>query len=97
MMKEERIPRKGGTSGLFAKPFRLMESVFMTPGRELFWEIGDVWVFYVIAALAVGLLLIGVAAHVWVWLKSAPGSRTAFSRQALKANHPGYFFRTGCL
>ncbi|MGC1403484.1 MAG: (Fe-S)-binding protein [Thermodesulfobacteriota bacterium] len=56
----------------------------MTPGRELFWEIGDVWVFYVIAALAVGLLLIGVAAHVLVWLKSAPGNRIAFSRQAVE-------------
>ena len=30
------------------------------------------------------LLFIGVAAHLRVWLKSAPGSRTAFSRQALK-------------
>ena len=56
----------------------------MTPGRELFWKIGDVWVFYVIAALAVGLLLIGVAAHVLVWLKSAPGNRIAFSRQAVE-------------
>ena len=55
----------------------------MTPGRELFWEIGDVWVFYVIAVLAVGLLLVGVAAHVFVWLKSAPGNRTAFSRHAV--------------
>ncbi|MBI5603187.1 MAG: 4Fe-4S dicluster domain-containing protein [Deltaproteobacteria bacterium] len=56
----------------------------MTPGRELFWEIGEVWIFYVMAVLAVGLLLVGVAAYINVWLKSAPGNRTAFSRQALK-------------
>jgi len=54
------------------------------PQRPIYWKIGEVWVFYVLAALATGLLLIGVAAHLRVWLKSAPGSRTAFSRQALK-------------
>jgi Fe-S oxidoreductase/nitrate reductase gamma subunit len=54
------------------------------PERPTYWQIGEVWVFYVLAALATGLLLIGLAAHLRVWLKSAPGSRTAFSRQALK-------------
>ena len=54
------------------------------PERPTYWQIGEVWVFYVLAALATGLLLIGLAAHFRVWLKSAPGSRTAFSRQALK-------------
>ncbi len=56
----------------------------MTPERELFWKIGEVWVFYVVAVLAVCLLLVGVAAHIYVWRKSSPGSKTAFSRQALK-------------
>jgi heterodisulfide reductase subunit C len=56
----------------------------MMPERPIYWKIGEVWVFYVLAALATGLLLIGLAAHLRVWLKSAPGSRTAFSRQALK-------------
>ena len=53
------------------------------PERPTYWQIGEVWVFYVLAALAIGLLFIGVAAHLRVWLKSAPGSRTAFSGQAL--------------
>ena len=54
------------------------------PERPIYWRIEEVWVFYVLAALATGLLLIGVAAHLRVWLKSAPGSRTAFSGQALR-------------
>jgi Fe-S oxidoreductase/nitrate reductase gamma subunit len=56
----------------------------MTPGRAFFWKIEDVWVFYVIAALAVALLFIGVAAHILVWLKGAPRGKPAFSRKALK-------------
>jgi Fe-S oxidoreductase/nitrate reductase gamma subunit len=60
------------------------ERVLMTPERGLFWKIGDVWVFYVIAALATGLFFIGVAAHIFVWLKSTPKSKVGFSRQALK-------------
>ncbi|RPH83165.1 MAG: hypothetical protein EHM75_12310, partial [Desulfobacteraceae bacterium] len=56
----------------------------MIPGRPAYWEIKEVWVFYVLAALATGLLLIGVAAHLRVWLKSAPGSRPAFSGPALR-------------
>jgi len=56
----------------------------MIPGRPAYWQIGEVWVFYVLAALAVGLLILGVAAHLRVWLKSAPGSRPAFSGPALQ-------------
>jgi len=56
----------------------------MTPERELFWKIGAGWLFYVLAALAMALLVVGVAAHVKVWLKSAPKAKVAFSREALK-------------
>jgi len=56
----------------------------MTPERELFWKIGEVWIFYAAAALAAGLLFIGVAAHACVWLKSTPRRRVGFSRQAWK-------------
>jgi len=56
----------------------------MTPERELFWRIGAGWLFYVLAAVAMGLLLVGVAAHVRVWLKSAPKGKVAFSGEALK-------------
>ena len=56
----------------------------MTPERELFWKIGAGWLFYVLAVVAMGLLLVGVAAHVRVWLKSAPKGKVAFSREALE-------------
>jgi Fe-S oxidoreductase/nitrate reductase gamma subunit len=56
----------------------------MTPERELFWKIGAGWLFYVLAALAMALLVAGVAVHVKVWLKSAPKGKVAFSREALK-------------
>jgi hypothetical protein len=56
----------------------------MTPERELFWRIGAGWLFYALAALAVCLLLVGVAAHLQVWLKSAPKGKVALSREALK-------------
>ena len=56
----------------------------MTPERELFWKIGAGWLFYVLAAVAMGLLVVGVAAHVRVWLKSAPKGKVAFSGEALK-------------
>ena len=37
-----------------------------------------------LVVVAMGLLLVGVAAHVRVWLKSAPKGKVAFSRGALK-------------
>ena len=56
----------------------------MTPEREIFWKISEAWLFYVIAALAVGLFLVAVAAHLSVWLKSVPKGKVAFSGQAVK-------------
>jgi Fe-S oxidoreductase/nitrate reductase gamma subunit len=56
----------------------------MTPERELFWRIGAGWLFYLLAFVAMGLLAVGVAAHVRVWLKSAPKGKVFFSVDALK-------------
>jgi Fe-S oxidoreductase/nitrate reductase gamma subunit len=56
----------------------------MTPGRELFWKIGEPWLFYLLAGFAVCLFLAGVAAHLSMWLKSAPKAKVGFSGQALK-------------
>ena len=56
----------------------------MTPHRIMFWQIEDVWIFYVLAGLATGLFLSGVAAHVWVWKKRAGSLEIPFSREALK-------------
>lgn len=56
----------------------------MIPERALFWKIGAVWGFYVVAFLAICLLVIGIAAHVFVWRKSVPKGKIAFSREAIK-------------
>jgi Fe-S oxidoreductase/nitrate reductase gamma subunit len=49
----------------------------------VFWQIEDVWIFYVLAGLAIGLFLAGLAAHIWVWKKSARSLEVPFSREAL--------------
>ena len=56
----------------------------MTPYRIMFWQIQDVWIFYVLAGLATGFFLAGVAAHIWVWKKSARSLEIPFSGDALK-------------
>lgn len=56
----------------------------MTPGRELYWKIGNVWVFYSLAVVAFGLLLAGLALTVLVWRKSTSIEKIPFSAQALK-------------
>jgi len=50
----------------------------------MFWQIEDVWIFYVLAALAIGLFLAGVAAYIWVWKKNAGTLVVPFSKDALK-------------
>ena len=54
-----------------------------TPHRITFWQIEDVWIFYVLAALATGLFLAGVAAYIWVWKKNARTPVVPFSKDAL--------------
>ncbi|MBW2119124.1 MAG: 4Fe-4S dicluster domain-containing protein, partial [Deltaproteobacteria bacterium] len=56
----------------------------MTPYRIMFWQIEEVWIFYVLAGLATGLFLAGVAAHIRVWKKSAGSLEVPFSKDALK-------------
>jgi Fe-S oxidoreductase/nitrate reductase gamma subunit len=56
----------------------------MTPYRTLFQQIEDVWLFYMLAGLAAGLFLAGVAAHIWVWKKNAGSLEVPFSKDALK-------------
>ncbi len=56
----------------------------MAPHREMFWQIEAVWIFYLLTALAAGLFLVGTAAHVRVWKRSAGSLGVAFSRNALK-------------
>jgi Fe-S oxidoreductase/nitrate reductase gamma subunit len=56
----------------------------MTPHRIMFWQIDDVWIFYVLAAFAIGLFLAGVAAYVSVWKRNAGTLVAPFSKDALK-------------
>ena len=56
----------------------------MTPYRIMFWQIQDVWIFYLLAGLATGLFLAGVAAHIRVWKKSARSLEIPLSSDALK-------------
>jgi Fe-S oxidoreductase/nitrate reductase gamma subunit len=56
----------------------------MTPYRIIFWQIEDIWIFYSLAGLAAGFFLAGVAAHIYVWKKSAGSLEIPLSREALK-------------
>ncbi|MBC8177260.1 MAG: 4Fe-4S dicluster domain-containing protein [Deltaproteobacteria bacterium] len=56
----------------------------MTPHRVMFWQIENVWIFYVLAGLATGLFLAGVVAYVTVWKKSSGSLEIPFSKEALK-------------
>ncbi|MFH1951739.1 MAG: heterodisulfide reductase-related iron-sulfur binding cluster [Pseudomonadota bacterium] len=56
----------------------------MTPHRIMFWQIDYVWIFYVLAGLAAGIFLAGLAAHICVWKKRAGSREMSFSGDALK-------------
>ncbi len=56
----------------------------MTPHREMFWQIEGVWIFYLLTALAAGLFLAGIAAHLRVWKHGAGLLKVAFFGNALK-------------
>jgi Fe-S oxidoreductase len=43
----------------------------MTAQRIMFWQIENIWLFYVLTALALVLFLTGAGTHIWVWIKSS--------------------------
>jgi len=51
----------------------------MTPSRTSYWLIQHVWVFYLLAALAVGVFLFGLVIHVSVWIKGIRRQKIPFS------------------
>ena len=51
----------------------------MTPHRELFWGIEHGWVFYLLAAVSVGLFVQGVVSHARVWARGARDVRLRLS------------------
>jgi Fe-S oxidoreductase/nitrate reductase gamma subunit len=56
----------------------------MTPHRIIFWQIGSVWLFYVLAALAIAFFLAGLVACIRVWKKSSRSPEIPFSKDAFK-------------
>jgi hypothetical protein len=56
----------------------------MTPNRVMFWQINQIWIFYVLATLSTLLLLAGLALHILVWRKGARSRKVSFSANALK-------------
>lgn len=55
----------------------------MTPYRASYWSIESVWIFYILAALAVGVFVIGVISHGSVWAKGARGRGIGFSAEGI--------------
>jgi Fe-S oxidoreductase/nitrate reductase gamma subunit len=51
----------------------------MTPSRTSYWHIEPVWVFYLVAALAVGVFLFGLIIHVSMWIKGIRRQKIPFS------------------
>jgi Fe-S oxidoreductase/nitrate reductase gamma subunit len=41
----------------------------MIPYRSSFWNIQHVWLFYLLAALAIGIFIFGIFTHISVWIK----------------------------
>ena len=56
----------------------------MIPYRDMFWQIENTWIFYILAGLATALFLAGVAAFIHVWHKNAGNLAIAFSKDSLK-------------
>jgi len=55
----------------------------MTPYRASYWSIESVWVFYILAALALGVFAFGVIFHVSVWSKGARRQGVGFTAEGI--------------
>jgi len=51
----------------------------MTQHRILFWQIQPVWLFYLLAAMAVGVFLFGLISHVRIWARGVRRQNIPFS------------------
>ena len=56
----------------------------MTPNRVMYWQIDEIWLFYVLATLSTILFLGGMAVYIRVWKKSAGSRGVSFSAGALR-------------
>ncbi|GAB6907818.1 conserved membrane hypothetical protein [Desulfosarcina cetonica] len=43
----------------------------MSAHRIMYWQIENIWLFYLLTAIALVLFFIGAGSHVWVWRKSS--------------------------
>ncbi|MBN2123401.1 MAG: respiratory nitrate reductase subunit gamma [Deltaproteobacteria bacterium] len=55
----------------------------MVPFRSSYWHIEPVWVFYLLAALSVGIFAVGLFMHLRVWLKGIRRGRIGFSPEGI--------------
>jgi len=55
----------------------------VTPYRVSYWSIESVWVFYILAALAVGVFIFGVISHMSVWSKGSRRPGIGFSAEGI--------------
>lgn len=55
----------------------------MTPSRISYWLIEPVWVFYILAATAVGIFAFGLLTHVLVWVRGVKRQPLKVTRQGL--------------
>ncbi|MEA2040059.1 MAG: heterodisulfide reductase-related iron-sulfur binding cluster [Thermodesulfobacteriota bacterium] len=55
-----------------------------TPFRTSYWHIEPVWIFYVLAALAVLVFVYGLVTRLSVWLKGVKHQKIPFSREGIR-------------
>lgn len=56
----------------------------MVPSRIMYWNIENVWIFYVLATLAFIIFLTGMTIHIQVWKKSTGSLDIPFLKNGLK-------------
>lgn len=56
----------------------------MRPFRASYWHIEPVWVFYLLAAVALGVFVFGLVTHLSMWAKGVRRQKIPFSGRALR-------------
>ena len=55
----------------------------MNPSRIHYWQIGHVWLFYVLAAFSLAIFFIGLIIHVKIWKRGAREGGPLFSSRGI--------------
>ena len=56
----------------------------MTPYRDMFWQIEQIWIFYTLVVLVTALFLFGIGSYLQVWKKNAGALALPFSKDSFK-------------